>query len=75
MFDSFVWLRGKKVEVLSLLNVEKGLINSLLFHGGHRSVLNRGIHMTILVFLKGPSESRQRRDVDPGKVQEQDDVL
>lgn len=31
--------------------------------------------MTVLVFLKGPSESRRRRDVDPGKVQEQDDML
>ena len=28
--------------------------------------------MTILVFLKGPSDGRIRREVDPGKVYEQD---
>lgn len=34
---------------------------------------NQGSDITIL--LKGHSRSRLRRDMDPGKVQEQDDML
>lgn len=66
---------GNKILQREPCRYAKGTYLGLLTKRNPPKCFKQGSDMTIFVFSKGHSGSRMRKNVDPGKVQEQNDML